>query len=65
MEILNSDAVAYGGGGIGNAGGMEAEPVSCHGYGWSLPLTLPPLAVLVFHSKKRLDPDLDTAGEGN
>jgi 1,4-alpha-glucan branching enzyme len=50
-EILNSDAEVYGGGGMGNAGGMEAEPVACHGLGWSLPLTLPPLAVVVFHAK--------------
>jgi 1,4-alpha-glucan branching enzyme len=47
-EILNSDAVIYGGSGLGNAGGMEAEPVPCHGHGWSLPLVLPPLSIVVF-----------------
>ena len=51
-ETLNSDAGIYGGSGMGNAGGMEAEQFSCHGHGWSLPLTLPPLAIVVFHSKK-------------
>ncbi|MDR1048774.1 MAG: 1,4-alpha-glucan branching protein GlgB [Synergistaceae bacterium] len=49
-EVLNSDARDYGGGGMGNAGGMEADPFPCHGYGWSLPLTLPPLSVVVFYS---------------
>jgi 1,4-alpha-glucan branching enzyme len=48
-EVLNSDAEAYGGSGMGNSGGMEAEPVPCHGHGWSLPLTLPPLSIVVFH----------------
>jgi len=50
-EVLNSDSGIYGGSGMGNAGGMEAEPVPCHGHGWSLPLTLPPLAIVMFHSK--------------
>jgi 1,4-alpha-glucan branching enzyme len=46
-EILNSDASVYGGSGMGNAGGMEAEAVPCHGQAWSLPLTLPPLSIVV------------------
>lgn len=50
-EILNSDASVYGGSGMGNAGGMEAEPVPCHGYPQSLLLTLPPLSIVVFHLK--------------
>jgi 1,4-alpha-glucan branching enzyme len=50
-EILNSDSEIYGGGGMGNAGGMEAESIPCHGHPCSLPLTLPPLAIVVFHSK--------------
>ncbi|MDR1741910.1 MAG: 1,4-alpha-glucan branching protein GlgB [Synergistaceae bacterium] len=48
-EILNSDAEVYGGSGVGNAGGMEAENIPCHGFDWSLPLTLPPLGIVVFH----------------
>ncbi|MBW2015737.1 MAG: 1,4-alpha-glucan branching protein GlgB [Deltaproteobacteria bacterium] len=47
-EILNSDAREYGGSGLGNMGGMEAEPVPAHGRGFSLNLTLPPLGVLYF-----------------
>ncbi len=45
-ELLNSDAVAYGGSGWGNFGSVEAEEVEAHGRRYSLPLTLPPLGVL-------------------
>lgn len=48
QELLNSDAAAYGGGNIGNAGGVHAEPVPWHGFDWSLNLTVPPLATVVF-----------------
>jgi len=48
QEILNSDAEAYGGGGIGNYGGVDASPVQYQGHRWSLMLTLPPLAVVMF-----------------
>jgi 1,4-alpha-glucan branching enzyme len=44
QEMLNSDASIYGGGGIGNLGGVEAAPVSWHGQPFSLTLALPPLA---------------------
>jgi 1,4-alpha-glucan branching enzyme len=47
-EVLNSDASTYGGSGIGNRGGMLAEPVACRGYEHSLVVTAPPLAVVVF-----------------
>ena len=47
-ERLNSDALPYGGGGQGNAGGTEAAPAPMHGRPYSLNLTLPPLAALVF-----------------
>ncbi|HOV67483.1 MAG TPA: alpha amylase C-terminal domain-containing protein, partial [Methanoregulaceae archaeon] len=46
-ERLNSDAVEYGGSGLGNLGGCDAEPVPAHGLEASLRLTLPPLACLV------------------
>ncbi len=45
-ELLNSDAVEYGGTGWGNLGGVEATPVPWHGQPHSVVLTLPPLAVL-------------------
>ena len=43
-EILNSDAPAYGGGGLGNMGGVEAAPIPFHGRPYSVNLTLPPLS---------------------
>ncbi len=46
-ELLNTDAGIYGGGGVGNAGGVSAQAWALHGQPFSLLLTLPPLAVLV------------------
>ena len=50
-EALNSDAGDYGGGNMGNLGGVEAAPVALHGRPYSLTLTLPPLSVLFFKSE--------------
>jgi 1,4-alpha-glucan branching enzyme len=47
-EILNSDALLYGGSGQGNMGGLDAAPVACHGHFQSLNVTLPPLGIVVF-----------------
>jgi 1,4-alpha-glucan branching enzyme len=47
-EILNSDAPAYGGGGIGNLGRVESRPTPWHGREHSVRLTLPPLSVVAF-----------------
>jgi 1,4-alpha-glucan branching enzyme len=47
-EILNSDGKEYWGGGIGNAGGVQAELAPMHGRDYSLNLTLPPLAIEFF-----------------
>jgi len=47
-ETLNSDALDYGGGGVGNLGGAEANPVPFHGLPCSLNITLPPLGALFF-----------------
>ena len=47
-EILNSDAPLYGGSGQGNLGGLSASPLPIHGRPFSLSMTLPPLAVVVF-----------------
>ena len=47
-ELLNSDADVYGGSGIGNRGGMEAEAIECRGFPCSLVATVPPLAIVVF-----------------
>ena len=48
VERLNTDATLYGGSGMGNLGGVEAEAVPWHGHPWSATLTLPPLAALYF-----------------
>ena len=47
-EILNSDATHYGGGGIGNFGGVSSDPVPAHSRSHSLNLVLPPLAICLF-----------------
>jgi 1,4-alpha-glucan branching enzyme len=47
-ELLNTDASIYGGSNLGNAGMVTAEPVPAHGRPFSLVLTLPPLATVVF-----------------
>jgi 1,4-alpha-glucan branching enzyme len=47
-EIMNSDAPLYGGSGQGNMGGVEASPLPVHGRPWSLSLTVPPLATVMF-----------------
>jgi 1,4-alpha-glucan branching enzyme len=46
-EIANSDATAYGGSGVGNLGAVDAEEVESHGRAFSLPLTLPPLGIVM------------------
>jgi 1,4-alpha-glucan branching enzyme len=47
VELLNSDSVYYGGSNVGNGGGLGSEPVSSHGFEYSLTLTLPPLAIVI------------------
>ena len=47
-ELLNSDADYYGGSGVGNQGGVEAQPMPYEDLHHSLTLTLPPLSVLLF-----------------
>ena len=45
-ELLNTDAHTYGGSGVGNLGGVDAEPVEWHGRPASATLRLPPLGTL-------------------
>jgi len=47
-EALNSDAPMYGGSGQGNLGRMESSPLPMHGRPYSLNITVPPLATVVF-----------------
>ena len=53
QELLNSDATFYGGSGVGNLGGLKAEPEPTHGRSHSLNLTLPPLGCLIFKRTER------------
>ena len=46
QELLNSDAECYGGGNLGNAGGVWAQAVPAQDRPFSLDLRLPPLAIL-------------------
>ena len=45
-EALNTDSGYYGGGDVGNLGGVEPEPVPWHGQPVSAEITLPPLAAV-------------------
>jgi 1,4-alpha-glucan branching enzyme len=45
-EAVNTDAEVYGGSGVGNYGGVDADPVPWHGQPHSAELTLPPLSVV-------------------
>ena len=47
-ELLSTDSHVYGGSNLGNGGGVWAEPTPWQGQPFSLALTLPPLAGLVF-----------------
>jgi 1,4-alpha-glucan branching enzyme len=53
-EVLNTDAERYGGGNLGNLGGVNAEPQPCDGQPYSLTLTVPPLAALFFRWQRPL-----------
>ena len=46
VELVNTDAEAYGGSNVGNLGGVEAEPVPWGGQPYSAQLALPPLGAL-------------------
>ena len=45
-EVVNTDAVDYGGSGVGNLGDVETQEVSWHGRPASVNLRLPPLGTL-------------------
>ncbi|MCS5714456.1 1,4-alpha-glucan branching protein GlgB [Herbiconiux sp. CPCC 205716] len=51
-ELVNTDAVEYGGSGVGNYGAVEAEYVPWSGRPASVELTLPPLAALFLKPHK-------------
>ncbi len=45
-EILNSDSVHYGGGNLGNSGGLPAEELAWQNQPYSVQITIPPLGVV-------------------
>jgi 1,4-alpha-glucan branching enzyme len=47
QEVLNSDADLYGGSGVGNLGGVAAQPVPWHGWPRTITVTAPPLACII------------------
>jgi hypothetical protein len=51
-EVLNSDAAVYGGGNIGNLGGVLATEDECHGQPCSAEFTLPPLSIIAFKPER-------------
>ncbi|HMD58064.1 MAG TPA: 1,4-alpha-glucan branching protein GlgB [Solirubrobacteraceae bacterium] len=53
IEVLNSDSRHYGGGDVGNLGGIAAEPIAWHGQPCSAEVLLPPLAVVWFVPEAR------------
>ncbi len=55
-EVLNSDAPLYGGGGVGNLGGVEAAAESHHGREHQLTIALPPLGVVAFRRRREAVP---------
>jgi 1,4-alpha-glucan branching enzyme len=62
-EMLNSDSALYGGGNVGNFGGIESEPLPMHGRKHSLSLTLPPLSTLVLRPIAARSGDAAAEGE--
>jgi len=56
-EVLNSDALLYGGTGQGNMGGVDASPIPLHGRRWSVNLTLPPLGAVFLINEPEPEPE--------
>ncbi len=52
QEVANSDAIEYGGSGVGNYGGVWSDDWAKHGHGQSVSVTLPPLGMLVLKLKE-------------
>ncbi|MBS0210725.1 MAG: 1,4-alpha-glucan branching protein GlgB [Planctomycetes bacterium] len=51
-EIFNSDSSFYGGSNVGNANGLQAEPISWHGRPFSAQISLPPLGMVLFKPQR-------------
>ncbi|MEZ4671872.1 MAG: 1,4-alpha-glucan branching protein GlgB [Anaerolineae bacterium] len=53
VELLNSDAGIYGGGNVGNGGGVQSKPEKWGEFGHTLELTVPPLGMVAL--KRRVE----------
>ena len=51
-EVSNSDSAYFGGGNVGNDGGILAEAKESHGRPASMEVTLPPLGTVIFKPKR-------------
>jgi 1,4-alpha-glucan branching enzyme len=51
-EVLNSDAVDFGGGGKGNLGRVTATPIAWNGRRDSISITVPPLGAVFFKPER-------------
>jgi 1,4-alpha-glucan branching enzyme len=60
-EVLNSDAEAYWGSNVGNAGGVWAVENTWGDSGWELSVTVPPLGILILRPDPGEDHQLETA----
>ncbi|AWE42874.1 1,4-alpha-glucan branching protein GlgB [Actinobaculum sp. 352] len=59
-EILNTDALEYGGSGVGNFGAVTAEPVSWNGRPFSASLQLPPFGVVYLTPHRPQDDETES-----
>jgi 1,4-alpha-glucan branching enzyme len=55
-EVLNSDAQEYGGSGVGNLGGVEAQPAGGAGMPAQILLSVPPLATVMLSNRSLTPP---------
>ncbi|WP_182049432.1 1,4-alpha-glucan branching protein GlgB [Changpingibacter yushuensis] len=62
-EIFNSDALEYGGSGVGNLGAVQAENVSWNDRPYSALVQLPPFGVVYFRPDEESPRRIDTAAE--
>ncbi len=55
-EVLNTDSFEYGGSGVTNQAGRQADPRPWHNQPCSVELTLPPLGVIIIKPEEQADP---------
>ncbi|NDJ77773.1 MAG: 1,4-alpha-glucan branching protein GlgB [Chloroflexi bacterium] len=54
-ELLNSDSGLYGGGNMGNLGGVHTDRQAWHAWAQSISLTIPPLGIVILKWQPRAD----------